>query len=81
MPHNSYTGEDYNVTSRGVNDQGNSYDHRVSSAGDHSYHYSNKDGGYYYQNSDSSRYYNSGDGYSRHTAADGSVTERTANTK
>lgn len=61
MPKNSYTGESYDVTSRGVNDQvcttwlfvklgadessvtqGNSYDHRVSESGGHSYHYSNK---------------------------------------
>ncbi|OBZ62669.1 hypothetical protein A0H81_15037 [Grifola frondosa] len=81
MPHNYYTGEDYNVTSRGVNDQGNAYDHRVSSTGDHSYHYSNKDGGYYYHNSDNSRYYNSGNGYSSYTSADGHVSKCFKNTK
>ncbi|KAI0719412.1 hypothetical protein C8T65DRAFT_736738 [Cerioporus squamosus] len=42
MPTNSHTGENYTVTSSGTNDQGNSYDHRVSDSGDHSYHYSNK---------------------------------------
>ncbi|KAH9847687.1 hypothetical protein C2E23DRAFT_847697 [Lenzites betulinus] len=42
MSKNSNAGESYDVTSRGVNDQGNSYDHRVSESGGHSYHYSNK---------------------------------------
>ncbi|KAI0649002.1 hypothetical protein C8Q79DRAFT_948317 [Trametes meyenii] len=76
MPENSYTGESYDVTSRGVNDQGNSYDHRVSESGQHSYHYSNNDGSYYYQNSDGSRYYNSGDGYSRYTTTSGYTSEK-----
>ncbi|KAM5537249.1 hypothetical protein V8D89_009182 [Ganoderma adspersum] len=76
MPQNNYTGEHYDVTSRGTNSQGNSYDHRVSENGDHGYHYSNKDGSYYYLNTDGSKYYNSGDGYSRHTSSDGYTSQQ-----
>ncbi|KAJ8473207.1 hypothetical protein ONZ51_g8012 [Trametes cubensis] len=75
MPENSYTGEHYDVTSSGVNDQGNSYDHRVSESGAHSYHYSNSDGSYYYQNSDGSTYYNNGDGFSTYTFSSGDTTQ------
>ncbi|RPD60202.1 hypothetical protein L227DRAFT_575729 [Lentinus tigrinus ALCF2SS1-6] len=71
MPTNSNTGENYTVTSSGTNDQGNSYDHRVSDSGDHSYHYSNSDGSYYYSNSDGSTYYNSSTGYSNYTSPSG----------
>ncbi|TBU33397.1 hypothetical protein BD311DRAFT_748508 [Dichomitus squalens] len=81
MPSNSYTGESYDVTSRGTNEWGNNWDHRVSSSGDHGYHYSNKDGSYYYQNTDGSRYYNSGSGYSRHTSASGRTNERYTSSK
>ncbi|KAI0283688.1 hypothetical protein BGY98DRAFT_911326 [Russula aff. rugulosa BPL654] len=75
------SGESYQVTSSGVNSQGNSYDHRVSESGDHSYHYSNNDGSYYYQNSDGSTYYNSGDGYARYTSSEGQVSEQTNSKK
>nr|VWP01362.1 Endochitinase 2 (EC (Chitinase 2) [Ganoderma boninense] len=75
MPTNENTGEQYDITSRGTNEWGNNWDHRVSENGDHGYHYSNKDGSYYYQNFDGSRYYNDGKGYSRHTSSGGNVTE------
>ncbi|KAI1796928.1 hypothetical protein LXA43DRAFT_985176 [Ganoderma leucocontextum] len=73
MPKNNYTGESYDVTSRGTNSQGNSYDHRVSESGGHGYHYSNRDGSYYYSNTDGSKYYNCGDGYARYTPSGGST--------
>ncbi|KAI0719413.1 hypothetical protein C8T65DRAFT_636600 [Cerioporus squamosus] len=78
MPYNSYSDEYYAVTSRGTNDQGNRWDHRVTESGQHGYHYSNRDGSYYYQNPDGSRYYNNGDGYSRHISTSGKVSEKSA---
>ncbi|TFK93690.1 hypothetical protein K466DRAFT_580744 [Polyporus arcularius HHB13444] len=71
MSANSKSGDSYTVTSKGTNDQGNSYDHRVSDSGGHSYHYSNSNGSYYYSNSNGSTYYNSGSGYSNYTSPDG----------
>ncbi|OCH95680.1 hypothetical protein OBBRIDRAFT_830633 [Obba rivulosa] len=68
---------DYTITSSGVNDQGNSWDHRVSSDGGHGYHYSNQDGSYYYQNPNGSTYYDSGKGYSQYTSPSGQVTQKT----
>ncbi|RPD74919.1 hypothetical protein L226DRAFT_535136 [Lentinus tigrinus ALCF2SS1-7] len=76
MPYNSYTGEYYDVTSRGTNDYGNRWDNRVTENGQRGYHYSNQDGSYYYKNPDGSRYYKSRDGYSRHTSTSGKVTQK-----
>jgi len=81
MPTNNHTGESYQVTSSGMNDQGNAYDRRVSESGRQGYHYDNKNGSYYYQNTDGSKYYNSGEGYARYTSPKGQVFEQFSSSK
>ncbi|KAJ7650094.1 hypothetical protein FB45DRAFT_1017494 [Roridomyces roridus] len=62
--------EDYTVTGRGTNSQGNKWDNRQYSSGS-GYHYSNSDGSYYYQNPNGSTYHNDGKGKSTYTTPSG----------
>ncbi|KAJ9106811.1 hypothetical protein QFC20_004001 [Naganishia adeliensis] len=68
------SGKGWETTSRGTNNQGNSYDSRSYPTGD-GYHYSNSDSCYYYNNPNGSTYYNSGDGYAKYNSASGSTTQ------
>ncbi|KIY65125.1 hypothetical protein CYLTODRAFT_334068, partial [Cylindrobasidium torrendii FP15055 ss-10] len=64
-------GQYYDVTGRGINNQGNTWSSRQNTSGQHGYHYANKDGGYYYQNFDDSRYYQSPGNYAEYTRPSG----------
>jgi hypothetical protein len=60
----------YNVTGRGTNSQGNSYDRRDYGSGvanSNTFHYSNQNGSYYYSNPNGSTYYNNGAGSATYT--------------
>ncbi|KAA8571265.1 hypothetical protein MFRU_055g00050 [Monilinia fructicola] len=70
--HNNPAWAPYEITGRGVNSQGNSYDNRSQPSGG-GYHYSNSDGSYYYSNGNNSTYYNNGQGGSTYTAPNGNV--------
>ncbi|WOO84828.1 uncharacterized protein LOC62_06G008335 [Vanrija pseudolonga] len=75
------------ITSRGVNNDGNKYDTRVDEAGNKGYHYSKYathprlmtdrscDESYYYKNTNGSTYYNSGTGYTQYTSPSGGTTK------
>ncbi|KAJ6019918.1 hypothetical protein N7522_000626 [Penicillium canescens] len=55
----------YNITSSGMNSQGNHYcsrDYGSSVSNSNNYHYSNSNGSYYYSNPNGSTYYNNGQG-------------------